>query len=322
MMVEWQQILKEGGGYGVNPGGGVSPTFKAPPRPVTPTPGVNMRAWNAAARAVPVQSATGLKAGTAAAKAGTTAAKSPGFWKSLMKSPPSKFAKKHPTATKGAIATSAAASGITLATLLSSIGRAGSMDRMDDEDFPMPTQEIGSSPDISEIAMGAAGGATVGGLGSLLYGKLKDKPDLQRDVILALVGAAAGGAIPMMKTGSMEKEAEPILLTVLTIAAILAAYGGSAYQQSKYQKQNMKMMADQQKALESIERAKLQEAARGRKALTHGAVGALGGGAIGGTLSNVYGKKTGRESLRRDIMSALAGAGLGGAAGLYSAAKA
>lgn len=183
------------------------------------------------------------------------------------------------------------------------------------------------SPEISEIATSAAGGAALGGLGSLLYGKLQDKPDLQRDTIVALIGAAAGSAYPFMKNGSMDKEADGGLFSVpaLIAASIFlsgALGGGAMYQSHSYQKANEKMMADQQRALESIERAKLHEAAMGRKAVTHGTVGALGGGAIGGTLSNIYGKKTGKESLRRDIMSSLAGAGIGGAAGIYSAMKA
>jgi hypothetical protein len=173
--------------------------------------------------------------------------------------------------------------------------------------------------------MGAGGGAALGGLGSLLYGKLKNKPDLQRDVVMALIGAAAGGGYQMMKAGAQEKEALAISGTVLTaaiIASTLAATGAGMYQSSLQFNKNLGLTKEQLRLQDDANRGMIEEAARSRKAVTHGTVGALGGGALGGTLSNLYGKKTGKESLRRDIMSALAGAGLGGAAGLYSAAKA
>lgn len=174
-----------------------------------------------------------------------------------------------------------------------------------------------SGPGMQEIGMHAVGGGAVAGLGSLLYGKLKDKPSLQRDVIMTLVGTAAGAAYPMIKAASQEKEAD--FGITATIIAILAATGAGMGQAHMQHKSYMNSAKEQQRALESIERAKLHESSRSRKAMTHGTVGALAGGAIGGTASNLYGKSTGDKSIGRDVMSALAGAGLGGAAGLYSA---
>jgi hypothetical protein len=178
------------------------------------------------------------------------------------------------------------------------------------------TQGISDAdPEMAEVLTGAAGGGALTGLGSVLYGKLKDKPNLQRDLILTLIGATAGAGYTMNKQGS------PTLMTIATIATILAATAGGIGHSEYSRRQSNKLRKKELAAHIGIQQQGLEEAARSRKAMTYGTVGALGGGATGGTLSNLYGKKTGRESLRRDIMSALAGAGLGGAAGLATAAK-
>jgi len=184
----------------------------------------------------------------------------------------------------------------------------------------------GGSVDPGEVGMYAAGGAALSGLGSLLYGKLKGKPNLQRDVIFALVGGAAGASIPMLKSAAMEMEKEGIAMTTaLGVATLLAILGGTAasgIQSSLQHRDWMRNSLDQQREMQAVERAHLQEQEKDRKLKSYGAAGGLIGAAAGGTASNVYGSATGNESLKRDILSTLAGAGIGGAAGIYAANKA
>ena len=53
-------------------------------------------------------------------------------------------------------------------------------------------------------------GGAVGGLGSLLYGTLRERPDLRRDLIAMLLGGAAGGAYSLWKNPSKEVEASSL----------------------------------------------------------------------------------------------------------------
>jgi hypothetical protein len=316
-MTEWQQVLKEAGGVRAPMSGGMAkvPIVKGPAlKPLTMRP-MPPPAPKPLPVARPKATPPPIPKGPAKAP-GAPAASRTRQLVNLIKANPGKAI---------AGATILGGGGAILAG-----GRAGSFlaDLPFQGKYPesSPAGEDLSSPELSELAIGAGGGAALGGLGSLLYGKLKNKPDLQRDVVLALIGAAAGGGYQMMKAGAQEKEAVVItgtaLATAATIAAILAATGAGMYQSHQQFNKNLGLAREQMRLQDEANRGMIDEAARSRKALTHGTVGALGGGAIGGTLSNLYGKKTGKESLRRDIMSALAGAGLGGAAGLYSAAKA
>ena len=179
----------------------------------------------------------------------------------------------------------------------------------------LPEEVPGAS--LSDIAVGTGAGATVGGLAGPLYGKFFGKPDLQRDVILALIGAAGGAAYQLSKSGSHQKEAEPITIGLLLASLVLS--GAGLYQNQQAVNAQGRLAAEQNQLARDLTNAQLQESARSRKAITHGTVGALGGAAAGGGISNLFGKLNKRESLRRDILSTLAGAGVGGALGLMTA---
>lgn len=167
------------------------------------------------------------------------------------------------------------------------------------------------------VAQGAAVGATGGGLASVLYGKLADRPDIQRDLILALTGGALGAASQLSKTAS-EKEAWAFIpaitgLTtkgVVTAASLLASLGylGTSVHQT---------MADRKRHAEAMKktnevRDKYTDLTNSADKLRVGAGGALAGGTIGGVASNLYGRSTGKSNMRRDLLATLAGAGIGG----------
>jgi hypothetical protein len=56
-----------------------------------------------------------------------------------------------------------------------------------------------------DLALYTGGGAAAGGLGSLLYGKLKKQPDIRRDLVMALLGGGIGAGAAMVKHGSGDK---------------------------------------------------------------------------------------------------------------------
>ena len=71
-----------------------------------------------------------------------------------------------------------------------------------------------------------------------------------------------------------------------------------------------------------VQQAALSEATdRNTKMLTRGGLGAAAGATLGLAGSNMYGKLTKRENIKRDLISALGGTVLGGVAGISSAAN-
>ena len=179
--------------------------------------------------------------------------------------------------------------------------------------------------------LGVGAGGAIGGLGSLLYGTLKDRPDLRRDLIATLIGGAAGGAYQILKSASDDIEinvradmlgkeaAGPAAALAPWLWGLLAAgtAGGVGYDiySGKQTERRHNEAIDQAKALEQ------GYANLGLSAdkLRRGGGGALAGGALGGLFSNLIGRSTDKPSRARDIASILAGAALGGAAGVYSA---
>jgi hypothetical protein len=179
--------------------------------------------------------------------------------------------------------------------------------------------------------LGVGAGGAIGGLGSLLYGTLKDRPDLRRDLIATLIGGAAGGAYQILKSASDDIEinvrADMLGKEAVIQAAALAPWlwgllaagtaGGVGYDiySGKQTERRHNEAIDQAKALEQ------GYANLGLSAdkLRRGGGGALVGGAIGGLFSNLIGRSTDKPSRRRDVLSILAGSAIGGLAGVYSA---
>ena len=240
-------------------------------------------------------------------------------------------------------------------------------DAADDE----PTTS--SSP--LSVTESALVGGTVGGLGSLLYGTLKDQPSLRRDLIATLIGGASGGAYNLLTQGLGSKKPldqtegvpvkEPESSALDKDAAVppwvgaagrgllrfaggpwtLAGYlggelgikGYDVYQTHKgdrrskdldrklqqyYVDKQVERQAEQKKhdeeALEAFKNktTAMDNLTISQKAQRFGAGGALAGGALGALLSSAYGKGTDRERMRRDIISMLGGAAIGGTAGV------
>jgi len=71
-----------------------------------------------------------------------------------------------------------------------------SLDRAEEEPLDFSDKEEAEDQAASTAAYAATGGLGTG-LVSVLYGKLADKPDLQRDLISTLSGAAVGAAVGM-----------------------------------------------------------------------------------------------------------------------------
>ena len=71
------------------------------------------------------------------------------------------------------------------------------LDRPEEE--PVDFSEADKSGESLGTASLAALGGAGGGLASVVYGKLADKPNLQRDLIAALTGTAIGAAVGSTK---------------------------------------------------------------------------------------------------------------------------
>ena len=222
-----------------------------------------------------------------------------------------------------------------------------------DEVLPPATEGTSTelNPPLTGVQRTLLGG-TAGGLGSLLYGTLADKPDLRRDLIATLLGAAAGGAYHLLssqksgananaininaRTATLDKEAALLTLAGLAAAGKVIGAGSmltmalsmiySHRQADKQQKQTERHARQGQRMHdEAIDEYKgLQQSqlalSQSQDKLRRGAGGALAGGAVGGLVSNIAGKAMDRESLQRDIFAAIGGAAIGGVAGVYSAA--
>ena len=200
---------------------------------------------------------------------------------------------------------------------------------------PVETVEGAPASTLSPGAMagGAAAGALAGGLGSLLYGKLKKEPNLRRDVVMALVGATAGTAVgAMVKTGHqiefehefpryLEKQAW--VWPVLAGSMLLGSTGLQAVDYAKNrgsQKRQAETTARTEEMQQQLADAQ-QQVVGGQKALYGAGVGAVGGAAGMGFGSAAYGKLTGKENIRRDLVLALLGAVSGGVLGSYAGSR-
>jgi hypothetical protein len=73
------------------------------------------------------------------------------------------------------------------------VNYSGKLDRPEEE--PVDFSEADKSEESLGTASLAALGGAGGGLASVVYGKLADKPNLQRDLIAALTGTAIGAAV-------------------------------------------------------------------------------------------------------------------------------
>jgi len=200
-----------------------------------------------------------------------------------------------------------------------------------------PEQPTGEQPtgkrSPAAMAGGAAAGALAGGLGSLLYGKLKKDPSLRRDVVFALIGAAAGTAAgAMVKTGHRIEfdSGFPEYLEKISgfwlplLAGAGLTVGGSAgadwLMNSKARKEQAAATARAEEMQQQLREAQ-QQIVGNQKALQGAGVGALGGAAGMGLGSAAYGKMTGKENIRRDLILALLGAVSGGALGAYAGSR-
>lgn len=178
---------------------------------------------------------------------------------------------------------------------------------------------------------GAGAGAGLGGLGSLIYGKLSDKPDLQRDLIFALFGAMGGAGVGFAKSASrdiyetkldralgMQKIAlDPLSWAIIGSALLASGTGLAATHNSNAQaEKNTQDMISAGKASQKQEQQTMTELQRRQheqqNKMSRVGLSAAGGGAVGALASHLYGAKTNREDLRRDLIAALGGAALGG----------
>lgn len=282
------------------------------------------------------------------------------------------------------------------ASLASSIGKSELPEDLKADDLGIPLSDVKKDEKkdskkiykddderAADVLTYGAGGAAVGGLGSLIYGKLADKPDLKRDVISALVGGAIGAGAKAYdvygddksidkKASSIEKEAlMPQYLK--PVQAQIAAKKASPVldwlkSQLKFGKGGLLASGsvagtglgsigtyaltrpDEAERIEKINKssAPLYDALKGfykqQSRIPEGylsedakstpeadvtadaedltnlssavGAGAIGGGTAGGLGSFTYGKITGEESRKRDLIAALLGAGLGGVTGM------
>ena len=221
-------------------------------------------------------------------------------------------------------------------------------------DLPEAPEDMSTelNPSLTGGQSALIGGAA-GGLGSLLYGTLADKPDLRRDLIYTLLGGAAGGAYHLLssqkaganantieinaRTATMDKEAflgitaAGLLVAGKVVGAgtMLGMVGSMLYsnrqvsnqqkQTERHAEQNQRMHDAAVKEYKGLQQSQLA-LSQSQDKLRRGAGGALAGGAVGGLVSNIAGKAMDRESMRRDIMAMLGGAAIGGLAGVYSSA--
>ena len=106
-----------------------------------------------------------------------------------------------------------------------------------------------------------------------------------------------------------------------SIAGTLGWVGGSHLLSGPERKRNAKYQKDSLKAIAEQNRA-ISEQSKQTKRLRQTGTAALGGGAVGMVGSNLWGKINNAPSLQRDLISAVVGAGLGaGAQELSSRSK-
>lgn len=266
-------------------------------------------------------------AGTAGAGAGAAAAGSPGKFKKIVNAIFGRSIKKPKTDSdikygwgKGygrplvvGGATLGAGYGGTSALLANSLK----------DDTPLPPASA-DTYNTGSLYTAPLVGASAAGLGSLLYGKLKDKPSLQRDLISTLIGGSAGIAYNLVKSGAdadaieinarsdkFDKEAwvYPTIMGVTTAASFIPMFMGGD------KDEGFNEALAKQTALEQSNYELTRSIDKSRR----GFGGAVLGGSLLGMASNLYGRAKNKESLRRDLLATISGTILGGAAGVYSA---
>jgi len=115
---------------------------------------------------------------------------------------------------------------------------------------------------------------------------------------------------------SLQKEAIPALAgawpilqgTATTLSALaVPAFIGQAWSEGKKQQQQFEEGMRQQE----LNRAAVDRSTKALQRAKDTGYAAVGGGAIGGLASNLWGKLKGRPDISRDLLSALLGAGAG-----------
>jgi len=112
-------------------------------------------------------------------------------------------------------------------------------------------------------------------------------------------------------------------MPILAGAAMLGGTGLQAMDYAKNrgsQKRQVETMARTEEMQQQLTDAH-QQVLGGQKALQGAGAGALGGAAGMGLGSAAYGKLTGKENIRRDLVLALLGAVSGGAIGSYAGSR-
>lgn len=217
---------------------------------------------------------------------------------------------------------------------------------------PLPELEPGFSAKTPSVLLGAGTGGSVAGLGSFLYGKLKDRPDLRRDLIAAALGSIVGGSYQLLKSGSAvqtqhvtevqawkNRWAEPTYQDKEAIGYLkyLAPAGRAAWGGLKWTGRKLsgnKVLVGATGALMGTDLyTGRQEKKRHRAAMgqgkqveksygdlsrnvtrtRRGVIGSVLGGAMGGALSRIFGGD--KDNIRRDLVAILAGMGIGGLVG-------
>lgn len=173
----------------------------------------------------------------------------------------------------------------------------------------------------------------------MLYGKLKGRPDLQRDLFAALLGAGVGSAAYLAKQADQEKEAiawaalpafgKFLGTTAIGTAAWVALDRAVSKKERAQTAQHQTDTLARVKDLEEREKVHAMSRyvgdynrRRGQEMAAKGiAGGALGGGG-GWALSRLYSRLKGtKPNMRQDILAALVGTGTGAALGLHQATK-
>lgn len=177
------------------------------------------------------------------------------------------------------------------------------------------------------------GGAAAGGLTSILYGNLRNKPDLQRDLLGAMLGAGVGSAAYLVNQDRQQKEAVAWVMPVAKGAGAIAAYvgldrllgAGERKRTELHQTDTMQRVADleaREKAQREATTAKDYNQLRGQDMAVKGVAGATIGGGAGMALSRLYSRfQRKKPDLRQDLLGVLLGAGSGAMIGLSEARK-
>ena len=186
-----------------------------------------------------------------------------------------------------------------------------------------PTRPPAATPRKTlSVGEAAALGAGSGAIGSILYGKLAGKPDLQRDLIAAITTSLAGGALAAYADKqAMDKQAlvpliPPALTTLGSILVPAAAFVGLDYLVNASDREKQEMVERVNEA--RLRRMEARTSAQGQ-ALARGTGGAALGGASGYGASLLWGKLRNNPNVARDIGMAGLGMVAGGALGASTA---